>query len=62
MLEIVKELGLKKVELSAVSHNDRAIHIYKKMGFEIEGYTKLDHWNPILDRYGDSVHMGLQLI
>jgi len=61
MLDIARDCGLKKVELSAVSHNHRAIHIYQKMGFEREGFTRMDHWNPFLERYGDSVHMGLML-
>ena len=61
MLNIAKDCGMKKVELSAVSHNHRDIHIYENMGFEKEGYTRMDHWNPILERYGDSVHMGLIL-
>ena len=58
MIEVAKERGIKKVELSAVAHNQRAIHLYDKFGFKQEGYTKMDHWNPILERYGDSVHMG----
>ena len=58
MIEIAKERGKRKIELSAVAHNRRSIHLYTKFGFEKEGYTKMDHWNPTLERYGDSIHMG----
>jgi ribosomal protein S18 acetylase RimI-like enzyme len=61
MLEIAKECGAKKVVLNVVAHNFRAIHVYEKMGFEREGYRKKDYWNPILKRYGDTIHMGLIL-
>ena len=58
MLDIAKEHGLKKVDLSVVSHNERAIHVYEKMGFEKEGLQKMSHWNRVLGRYCDEYHMG----
>jgi RimJ/RimL family protein N-acetyltransferase len=61
MLDIAIELGVKKVVLNVVSHNHRAIHVYEKMGFEREGFKKMDHWNPILERYGDDIIMGILL-
>ena len=33
MLDIAAERGVKKVELSVVAHNERAIHIYEKYGY-----------------------------
>jgi putative acetyltransferase len=58
MLDIAKERGMKKVELTVVTQNERAIHIYEKMGFEKEGLIRLEHWNPILGEYGDVHFMG----
>lgn len=59
MLEIAKSSGIKKIELSVVAHNLRAIHLYEKFGFKKEGLKTMDHWNPILRRYGDSYNMGI---
>lgn len=61
MLEIAKSQGLKKVELSVVTHNYRGIHLYEKFGFEKEGLVRMDHWNLKLGKYGDSYNMGLLL-
>ena len=58
MLDIAAEQGVKKVELSVVAHNERAIHIYKKMGYEIEGLIKMEHYNPVLGQYCDAYIMG----
>ena len=58
MLDIAAERGVKKVELSVVAHNERAIHIYKKMGYEIEGLIKMEHYNPVLGKYCDAYIMG----
>ncbi|MDY0944100.1 GNAT family N-acetyltransferase [Priestia megaterium] len=35
-----KNHGLKRLELTVMSHNNSAISLYKKMGFEIEGLRK----------------------
>ena len=61
MLDIAKRRGVKKLVLSVVSTNHRAIHVYEKMGFKKEGYKKMDYWNPILNEYGDTVIMGIIL-
>lgn len=58
MLEIAESRGLKKVELTVVTHNSRAIHLYEKFGFEKEGLVRLDHWNTTLRQYGESYNMG----
>lgn len=58
MLDIAAERGVKKVELSVVAHNERAIHIYEKMGYEIEGLIKMEHYNPVLGKYCDAYIMG----
>ena len=56
MLAIIdygKVLGLKRIELSTAVNNDKAIHLYKKVGFREEGilgnYTYLKSKNLYLD-------------
>jgi len=39
-LQIAKEKGFKKIQLEVMSNNHRAISIYKKFGFEVEGVKK----------------------
>ncbi len=61
MIEIARSLGVKKIDLNVVAHNDRAINVYKKHGFVIEGLLKMNHYNQILKEYGDEYKMGLIL-
>jgi len=35
-----KSAGILRLELTVMTHNDRGINLYKKMGFEIEGTKK----------------------
>ena len=56
MLAIIdygKALGLKRIELSTAVTNEKAIHLYKKVGFREEGimqnYTYLKNENRYLD-------------
>jgi lipid II:glycine glycyltransferase (peptidoglycan interpeptide bridge formation enzyme) len=35
------ERGFHRLELTVNTHNERAIRLYKKMGFEVEGVKKL---------------------
>ena len=56
MLAIIdygKALGLKRIELSTAVNNEKAIHLYKKVGFREEGimqnYTYLKNENRYLD-------------
>jgi RimJ/RimL family protein N-acetyltransferase len=58
MLDIAKERGMKKVELTVVSYNERAIHVYEKIGFEKEGLIRMEYWNQKLGKYGDAYFMG----
>lgn len=37
LFEVAREKGYEQVELEVVADNERAIHLYKKMGFEIYG-------------------------
>lgn len=42
-----------------MSHNKKAIRVYKKLGFEIEGHFKMTHFNHVLNEYCDEYKMGL---
>jgi len=61
MIEVAREKGLKKVALEVVTHNSRAINLYKRCGFVIEGKLEMNHWNHVLKEYGDDYVMGLIL-
>ncbi|OAB42349.1 GCN5 family acetyltransferase [Paenibacillus antarcticus] len=48
--------GIKRLELSVMVHNEAAVSLYKKMGFEIEGIKKK---SLIIDgKYIDEYYMG----
>lgn len=40
VLEWAKTIGLHRLELTVIKHNEAAVNLYKKMGFEIEGIKK----------------------
>lgn len=40
LIEIATEKGYEQLELEVVANNEKAIHLYKKMGFEIYGTFK----------------------
>ena len=61
MIDIARRMGLKKVYLRVGTHNDRAIHLYKKFGFKIEGELKMEYLNHITHRYGNDYQMALFL-
>ena len=43
ILDIAREKGLKKVFLKTNTRNLRAIYVYEKLGFEIEGKLIMEH-------------------
>ena len=58
-LELSKEAGLTKIFLDTRTDNDRAVHLYKKLGFEIEGTVKKA---ALIDGiYYDNYMMGKEL-
>ena len=61
IIDIARGKGLKKVVLEVVAHNSRAISVYRRYGFIVEGKLKMNHWNHVLDEYGDDYVMGLIL-
>lgn len=58
-IERGKNNGLTRIELTTRVDNERALSLYKKLGFEIEGQLKNSIY--IDDRYYDSYIMGLIL-
>ncbi len=51
------EQSIKRVEITVVKENSRAIKLYENLGFEIEGILKLEH-KIDENTYLDSVVMG----
>jgi RimJ/RimL family protein N-acetyltransferase len=33
-------IGIRRLELTVMTHNERAVGLYKKIGFEVEGLRK----------------------
>ncbi len=61
LIEISRAMGLRKVDLMVVAHNDRAIRVYEKLGFVKEGHFKMNHFNQVLNEFCDEYKMGLVL-
>ena len=59
MVEIARNKGLKKVFLRVDAKNQRAIHVYRKCGFVIEGKLLMNHWNYLSGNYGDDYQMAI---
>ena len=59
LISIAKTKNLKKIHLNVSATNDRAINLYKKAGFKMEG--KLCKENCINGRYRDEYRMALLL-
>lgn len=51
------EIGMNKVSLEVLEHNDRARHLYQKLGFTVEGTKRQEVWRN--GRYLDSQIMSM---
>jgi putative acetyltransferase len=49
-------LGMIRVELEVYPDNDRAVRLYDRFGFQVEGRKRLNAWRD--GRYVDSLVMG----
>ncbi len=58
IIDFAKEQNYKRVELSAGAQNDKAIALYKKLGFEEEGVLKKYTYFQKENRYIDEVMMS----
>ena len=59
MIDIAREKGLKKVYLDVFTDNEKAIHVYKKCGFKIEGLLEKEHYKD--GEYGEDYLMAILL-
>jgi RimJ/RimL family protein N-acetyltransferase len=59
-IEWARQAGAHKIALEVWPHNDAAIALYEKFGFEREGYLR-KHWRRRSGELWDSVVMGLLL-
>jgi RimJ/RimL family protein N-acetyltransferase len=61
MIDWAKQTGIiKRVELEVMAHNERAIHVYEKLGFKLEGRKSASLFKD--GRYIDVYEMGLLLL
>jgi RimJ/RimL family protein N-acetyltransferase len=60
-IEWSRERGLHKLSLSVFPHNEAAIALYRKFGFEQEGYRK-KHMRRASGELWDLIDMGLLLV
>jgi putative acetyltransferase len=59
IINVAKTKKLKKIHLNVSAENDRAIHLYKKVGFTIEGPLNKESF--VNGRYRDEYRMALFL-
>jgi diamine N-acetyltransferase len=60
LLESAREQGMHRISLHVIADNRRAVHVYQKLGFKIEGTMKDSYFGE--DRkYHDELMMGLLL-
>lgn len=60
LIELAKKEGLHRIGLNVVADNKRAVRLYQKMGFKIEGVMK-DAYFGEDGKYHDMLVMGLLL-
>jgi len=61
MIDLARERGLRKVYLKTSTQNIRAIHVYKKMGFRIEGRLIMEHYHHRRQEFSDDFRMAIFL-
>lgn len=61
MIDIARVKGLKKIHLKTDTKNLGAVHVYKKLGFIIEGQLTMEHYHYLRKEYGDDYRMAILL-
>jgi len=61
MVEIARRKGLKKVCLNVVLGNNRAMKVYERCGFKVEGLMLMNHFNVHTNAYGNDYSMAILL-
>ena len=56
MLDWARQTGLRKVTLGVFASNERAIHVYQKFGFTVEGVLAQQH--RIVEQYVDEIMLA----
>lgn len=59
VLKWAKQQQLRRLELTVIEHNTQAVHLYKKMGFNVEGVKKDSLW--IDGEFVNELYMSLLL-
>jgi RimJ/RimL family protein N-acetyltransferase len=61
VIELAHQQGIRRLELSTATTNERAIHLYESVGFEKEGILRNYTWLKSENRFIDEVLMSLWL-
>jgi RimJ/RimL family protein N-acetyltransferase len=61
MVEIARAKGLRRLSLEVVADNLRAVKVYERCGFAVEGRLRMSLWNYVRGRFCDDLVMGLVL-
>lgn len=61
MIDLARERGLRKLYLKTSTQNLRAIQVYEKMGFSVEGRLVMEHYHHSRQEFGDDFRMALFL-
>ena len=59
--DLARERRLRKLYLKTSTQNLRAIHVYEKMGFSVEGRLVMEHYHHSRQEFGDDFRMALFL-
>jgi RimJ/RimL family protein N-acetyltransferase len=51
------EMNLRRISLTVFAYNPRAVHVYKKLGFQVEGCERM--WLHRAGKRADLIYMGL---
>lgn len=56
---VFKKLKYQRFELVVFMDNNRALAVYKKAGFKLEGIRRRYHWNLTTKKFDDEGMMGI---
>jgi RimJ/RimL family protein N-acetyltransferase len=59
VIDVARDIGLRRISLGVFAENESARRMYKKMGFKAEGHSKNGIYT--LGKYMDTILMGLLL-
>ena len=60
-LYFAKRLGYEQVNLSVFADNERAVHVYEKLGFKVDGRV-IDGFKDLDGTYHDELHMSKEIV